>query len=143
MAIHLTTGESLDPTFGQQWTATEDGRRFITLSSEAWFAANVAGGADPEAARAMRGSLRGGLPRGGVKLEHVLARPARRDILEAMNAQTPVQIAWVTHDLDATEAALTGLLGAKKWVRMPGCPLRPRHLHLPWRSPPTSSPTSR
>lgn len=36
-----------------------------------------------------------------------------------MHAQTPVQIAWVTHDLDATEAALTALLGAKKWIRMP------------------------
>lgn len=35
------------------------------------------------------------------------------------SAQTPVQIAWVTYDLDATETALTGLLGAKKWVRMP------------------------
>ncbi|HET9875627.1 MAG TPA: VOC family protein [Mycobacterium sp.] len=34
-------------------------------------------------------------------------------------AQTPVQIAWVTHDLDATETALTRLLGVKKWVRMP------------------------
>jgi catechol 2,3-dioxygenase-like lactoylglutathione lyase family enzyme len=33
--------------------------------------------------------------------------------------QTPVQIAWVTPDLDATEAALTGLLGVKKWVRLP------------------------
>jgi catechol 2,3-dioxygenase-like lactoylglutathione lyase family enzyme len=32
---------------------------------------------------------------------------------------SPVQIAWVTHDLDATETALTGLLGAKKWVRLP------------------------
>jgi len=32
---------------------------------------------------------------------------------------SPVQIAWVTHDLDATETALTGLLGVKKWVRMP------------------------
>jgi catechol 2,3-dioxygenase-like lactoylglutathione lyase family enzyme len=31
---------------------------------------------------------------------------------------SPVQIAWVTHDLDATETALTGLLGAKKWVRL-------------------------
>jgi catechol 2,3-dioxygenase-like lactoylglutathione lyase family enzyme len=30
----------------------------------------------------------------------------------------PVQIAWVTHDLDATETALTGLLGVKKWVRL-------------------------
>ncbi|OBI82617.1 VOC family protein [Mycobacterium sp. E740] len=36
-----------------------------------------------------------------------------------MHAQTPVQIAWVTPDLDATEQALTTLLGAKKWVRMP------------------------
>lgn len=36
-----------------------------------------------------------------------------------MTNQTPVQIAWVTRDLDATEAALTTLLGAKKWIRMP------------------------
>jgi catechol 2,3-dioxygenase-like lactoylglutathione lyase family enzyme len=36
-----------------------------------------------------------------------------------MHAQTPVQIAWVTRDLDATEQALTTLLGAKKWVRIP------------------------
>ena len=36
-----------------------------------------------------------------------------------MPDQTPVQIAWVTRDLDATEAALTTLLGARKWIRMP------------------------
>lgn len=36
-----------------------------------------------------------------------------------MNAQTPVQIAWVTTDLDATESALTTLLGARKWIRVP------------------------
>jgi hypothetical protein len=36
-----------------------------------------------------------------------------------MHAQTPVQIAWVTRGLDATETALTGLLGARKWIRMP------------------------
>ncbi|BBX16475.1 lactoylglutathione lyase [Mycolicibacterium duvalii] len=36
-----------------------------------------------------------------------------------MPDQTPVQIAWVTNDLDATEAMLTALLGAKSWVRMP------------------------
>jgi catechol 2,3-dioxygenase-like lactoylglutathione lyase family enzyme len=34
--------------------------------------------------------------------------------------QTPVQVAWVTRDLDSTERTLTALLGAKKWVRMPG-----------------------
>ena len=32
---------------------------------------------------------------------------------------SPVQTAWVTSDLDATETALTGLLGVKKWVRLP------------------------
>lgn len=42
------------------------------------------------------------------------------DILKAMHDQTPVQIAWVTPDLDSTERALTTLLGAKKWIRMPG-----------------------
>lgn len=37
-----------------------------------------------------------------------------------MPAQTPVQIAWVTDDQDATEQALTAMLGARRWVRMPG-----------------------
>jgi len=32
--------------------------------------------------------------------------------------QSPTQIAWVTSDLDATETALTGLLGARKWFRI-------------------------
>ena len=36
-----------------------------------------------------------------------------------MLSQTPVQIAWVTRDLDATEATLSALLGARRWVRMP------------------------
>jgi catechol 2,3-dioxygenase-like lactoylglutathione lyase family enzyme len=36
-----------------------------------------------------------------------------------MHDQTPVQIAWVTADLGATEAMLTSVLGAKKWIRMP------------------------
>lgn len=34
--------------------------------------------------------------------------------------RTPVQVAWVTRDLDSTERALTALLGAKKWIRIPG-----------------------
>ena len=37
-----------------------------------------------------------------------------------MPDQTPVQIAWVTRDLDATERTLGALLGAKKWTRMAG-----------------------
>ena len=35
-----------------------------------------------------------------------------------MHAQTPVQIAWVTHDLAATERVLTGPLGVKRWVHL-------------------------
>ncbi|OSC39697.1 VOC family protein [Mycobacterium decipiens] len=33
--------------------------------------------------------------------------------------RSPTQIAWVTPDLDSTETALTGLLGARKWIRIP------------------------
>jgi catechol 2,3-dioxygenase-like lactoylglutathione lyase family enzyme len=36
-----------------------------------------------------------------------------------LTVQSPTQIAWVTTDLDATETALTGLLGVRKWVRIP------------------------
>jgi catechol 2,3-dioxygenase-like lactoylglutathione lyase family enzyme len=36
-----------------------------------------------------------------------------------LTVQSPTQIAWVTADLDATETALTGLLGVRKWVRIP------------------------
>ena len=31
---------------------------------------------------------------------------------------SPVQVAWVANDVKATETALTGLLGVKKWVRL-------------------------
>lgn len=37
-----------------------------------------------------------------------------------MHDQTPVQIAWVTPDLAATETALSALMGARKWIRTPG-----------------------
>ncbi|CAA0120714.1 Uncharacterised protein [Mycolicibacterium vanbaalenii] len=39
--------------------------------------------------------------------------------------QTPVQIAWVTTDLAATEKVLTALVGAGKWTRMPGVHFSP------------------
>jgi hypothetical protein len=38
---------------------------------------------------------------------------------------SPVQTAWVTNGLDGTENALTGLLGVKKWVRLPGVHFAP------------------
>lgn len=53
LALHLATGESVDRSFGQQWLGTEDGRRFLALSGEQWYAANVALGVDRAAARAL------------------------------------------------------------------------------------------
>jgi uncharacterized protein YndB with AHSA1/START domain len=52
LAIHLSTGEALKSDFEQDWTATDGGRQFMTLASEAWYRANVAGGEDPAVARA-------------------------------------------------------------------------------------------
>ena len=52
LTIHLSTGEAVDPSSGQEWMASEDGRRFMKLSGEAWYEANVAAGADPAWARA-------------------------------------------------------------------------------------------
>lgn len=52
LAIHLSTGRSVDPAAGQQWMVSEDGRRFMELSGQAWYEANVAAGADAAWARA-------------------------------------------------------------------------------------------
>jgi uncharacterized protein YndB with AHSA1/START domain len=56
LALHLATGEAIDPSFGQQWVGTENGRRFMALSGDAWYEVNVAFGTDPAAARAMADS---------------------------------------------------------------------------------------
>jgi uncharacterized protein YndB with AHSA1/START domain len=53
LAIHLSTGKGIDPSFGEQWIVTDDGRRFLTLSGERWCAANVGFGTDPTTAREM------------------------------------------------------------------------------------------
>lgn len=52
LAIHLRTGEVVDPSRGAEWMASEEGRRFTRASGEAWYLANVASGADPDWARA-------------------------------------------------------------------------------------------
>lgn len=43
-----------------------------------------------------------------------------------VSLQSPTQIAWVTSDMDATETALTGLLGVRKWVRIPDVHFAPQ-----------------
>jgi catechol 2,3-dioxygenase-like lactoylglutathione lyase family enzyme len=50
---------------------------------------------------------------------------AQRYPLGTMLNQTPVQIAWVATDLNATETALTTMLGARRWIRMPAVHFAP------------------
>ena len=66
LAIYLGTGEAIDPSFGQQWMVTEDGRRFLTLSGEEWYTANVASGEDPATSACVDRSMHQGVPRRAV-----------------------------------------------------------------------------
>ncbi len=52
LAQHLATGAAVDPQEAQAWMMSEDGKRFVTLSSDAWYEASVAAGTDPAEARA-------------------------------------------------------------------------------------------
>jgi uncharacterized protein YndB with AHSA1/START domain len=52
LEAHLTTGTTVDPAAAAAWATSDDGRRFMALSSDGWRAADVAAGADPGAARA-------------------------------------------------------------------------------------------
>ncbi|HEY3261158.1 MAG TPA: SRPBCC family protein [Pseudonocardiaceae bacterium] len=52
LAIHLASGRAVDPEQVAAWTGSEEGRRFMSLSSDRWYEASVAAGADPAAARA-------------------------------------------------------------------------------------------
>jgi uncharacterized protein YndB with AHSA1/START domain len=52
LALHVETGGGMDPAAGQTWMGTPEGVRFLTGSSEAWYAANVASGETEAAARA-------------------------------------------------------------------------------------------
>jgi uncharacterized protein YndB with AHSA1/START domain len=52
LATHLATGAAVDPAAAAKWTASPEGRDFIARCSEGWYEADVAGGADPDAARA-------------------------------------------------------------------------------------------
>jgi uncharacterized protein YndB with AHSA1/START domain len=50
LALHLETGGGREG--AEEWAASEEGRRFMTLSSEAWRDAAVAGGLEVEWAKA-------------------------------------------------------------------------------------------
>ncbi|MEA2703416.1 MAG: hypothetical protein QOD63_1361 [Actinomycetota bacterium] len=47
LTIHLASGEPVDKLAVEAWIASDDGRRFMTMSSERWRDASVAAGTDP------------------------------------------------------------------------------------------------
>ncbi len=52
LAIHLSSGQAVDPQEGMAWTASDEGRRFMSLSSQEWCDASIAAGADADEAQA-------------------------------------------------------------------------------------------
>jgi uncharacterized protein YndB with AHSA1/START domain len=54
LALHLSAPDQpIDKEAVAAWMASDEGREFWRQSSEAWYSANVASGADPETARGM------------------------------------------------------------------------------------------
>ena len=53
LSLHLSGGPAIDLREGMAWAASEEGKRFMTLSGERWCEAHVASGADEAEARAM------------------------------------------------------------------------------------------
>jgi uncharacterized protein YndB with AHSA1/START domain len=52
LSLHVQSGGSADPDEARAWTASEEGREFITRCAEGWQAADVAAGRDPDEGRA-------------------------------------------------------------------------------------------
>jgi uncharacterized protein YndB with AHSA1/START domain len=55
LAIHLSSGEAVDRQESMAWTTSDEGRRFMSLSSQEWCDASVAAGADADDAQAAAG----------------------------------------------------------------------------------------
>lgn len=47
---HVTTGASITPTEGMEWMMSDEGKRFVTLSSDDWKRASIACGTDEASA---------------------------------------------------------------------------------------------
>ena len=52
LAMHLESGKSRDPREAAAWSASEEGRRFMSLSSQRWGDASIAAGTDRAEAQA-------------------------------------------------------------------------------------------
>jgi uncharacterized protein YndB with AHSA1/START domain len=47
LGLHLASGDRVNPEEFASWSASDDGRQFVTMSSQAWCDASVAAGTDP------------------------------------------------------------------------------------------------
>ncbi len=52
LATHLSSGDAVDPADAAAWMASEQGRRFVSLSSDRWRDASIAAGTDESDAQA-------------------------------------------------------------------------------------------
>ena len=52
LAVHLSSGQAVDPQESAAWMVSDEGKQFMSLSSERWCDANVAAGTDEVDARA-------------------------------------------------------------------------------------------
>ncbi|MFT4167431.1 MAG: SRPBCC family protein [Microlunatus sp.] len=50
LELHLAAADQLDPAEFEAWSITDAGKVFVTASAQGWAEADIAGGADPEAA---------------------------------------------------------------------------------------------
>jgi hypothetical protein len=50
LGLHLASGEAVNRADFAAWSASDEGRQFVTMSSQAWCDASVAAGTDPAAA---------------------------------------------------------------------------------------------
>ena len=55
LGLHLASGGSVNPEEIMAWSASHDGRQFMTMSSQAWCDASIAAGTDSAAAQAAAG----------------------------------------------------------------------------------------
>jgi uncharacterized protein YndB with AHSA1/START domain len=51
LELHLSSGRAVDPQESAAWTASDDGRQFVTLSSQRWCDASIAAGTNETEAR--------------------------------------------------------------------------------------------
>jgi uncharacterized protein YndB with AHSA1/START domain len=52
LSLHLASARTLDPEQAAAWSASEEGKEFVALSSQSWCAASVAAGTNPADAQA-------------------------------------------------------------------------------------------